>query len=361
MNELYEKKSLNIENHSCANCGANLAFDPKTQRLLCPYCMSSFEVERTSTVQEKSIAELISSAKVWNSTEVIQCTNCGAKEIINKKEIATHCSFCGTTNIVKTSDMVGIKPDGICPFEKTLEEAKSLAKKWVKRKKFAPNSFKKTATIQSLKGTYAPAFCFDCVTQTTYDGRLGENHEKYYTDSQGRRQSQTYTTYFNISGTHNRVFDDLLVHSSATIPYENMLELEPYPTKTCAPYSDKYLAGYTATTYSKDGNSTWKDCQSQVSSIVRGEILAKYDYDVVERFNANTKYTSASFKYTLLPVYVGHHTFKQKNYNFYVNGSTGKISGKAPVSGWKVFFLVLGIAVGIAGLALLGNALGIFK
>ena len=34
--------------------------------------------------------------------------------------------------------------------------------------------------------------------------------------------------------------------------------------------------------------------------------------------------------------------------NFYVNGSTGKVAGKAPVSGWKVAFTVLGIAAAIA-------------
>jgi hypothetical protein len=31
----------------------------------------------------------------------------------------------------------------------------------------------------------------------------------------------------------------------------------------------------------------------------------------------------------------------EPSYNFYVNGSTGKVSGKAPVSGWKVFFTIL--------------------
>jgi len=45
---------------------------------------------------------------------------------------------------------------------------------------------------------------------------------------------------------------------------------------------------------------------------------------------------------------VGHHTFKKKNYNFYVNGSTGKISGKAPKSFWKILFFILGIAGAIA-------------
>lgn len=61
-----------------------------------------------------------------------------------------------------------------------------------------------------------------------------------------------------------------------------------------------------------------------------------------------------TYKYVLLPVYVGHSTWRQKLYNFFVNGETGKVTGKAPVSPLKVLGVVLLCAAAVALLVWLG-------
>lgn len=63
----------------------------------------------------------------------------------------------------------------------------------------------------------------------------------------------------------------------------------------------------------------------------------KYDHDEVDTFEASTTYSNRSFKYLLFPVFVGHHKFRNKIYNFYINGCTGKVSGKSPVSWLKEY------------------------
>ena len=47
----------------------------------------------------------------------------------------------------------------------------------------------------------------------------------------------------------------------------------------------------------------------------------------------------------LLPVWISAYRYRDKAYRFIVNGQTGEVSGEAPVSWWKVFFLGLGILV----------------
>jgi small-conductance mechanosensitive channel len=51
----------------------------------------------------------------------------------------------------------------------------------------------------------------------------------------------------------------------------------------------------------------------------------------------------------LLPVYVGNFTYSKKTYNFFVNGISGKVAGKTPISLLRVLFAVL---MGIFALAL---------
>jgi hypothetical protein len=52
----------------------------------------------------------------------------------------------------------------------------------------------------------------------------------------------------------------------------------------------------------------------------------------------------------LVPVWISSFKYKEKVYQFAVNGQTGKVGGKAPVSAWRVILAILiGIGV-IAGL-----------
>ena len=336
---------------TCPNCGGKASFNPTRQVLECLYCNSVIDVE-TKTASEKTLDVLFKEAKVWNDTEVIKCNNCGCQEVVAKGQISTSCSFCGTNNIVKTSQIGGMKPHGVCPFTKTLQDAKSITTNWVNRKKFAPNAFKKTAKSKDLRGVYSPAFTFDCKTNTTYSGKLGET--EYYTvrGLDGKSETRSRTVTFHISGDYQRTFDDFLVQASSNIPETTLDRLSPFPTGESVEYDEKYLAGYTANTYSKDGKQTWAEGQMKMEARIKKEILRKYDHDRVYYFDAKTGYHDVEFKYLLLPVYIGHHTYKGKNYNFYINGSTGKIDGKAPVSAWKILFLILGI-LGSIGLIVL--------
>lgn len=351
------KDNLKTDEFECPNCGAKVEFDPKSQTLLCSYCNTQVKVNSDENASERQLQELLVNTTVWSDTEVIVCQNCGSKEVISKGEISSKCSFCGTNNVIKTSEIVGMKPHGVCPFEKTITDAEEAVREWKKKKRFLPNSFKKLDTMSAIKGVYVPAFSFDSSTETKYNGRLGER-ESYTVRRNGKTETRTTTRYFNISGDYDRKFDDLLVYATDKIPPVMLTELEPFPTTKSIVYDAKYLAGYTASTYTIDGKKAWENCQTRASQELREEILSKYRHDVVDYFNAETSYFNTSFKYLLLPVYVGHHSYKNKNYNFYVNGSTGKVSGNAPKSGWKIFFFILGI-IGVIALPILLSILGV--
>ena len=347
-----KENKLETNQYKCPSCGAIVEFDPKSQKLKCPYCFTTTEISKNTNVSEQNIDKLLSNTTVWKNAEVIQCANCGAQEIIKDGEFSTNCAFCGANNIVKTTEIVGMTPHGICPFEKSSKDIVSNVKTWVKGRHFAPNAFKKNATICELKGVYSPAFTFDCNTSSKYDGKLGERRTRSVSDGKGGTKTESYTDYFYISGTHAQKFDDLIIHTSKDIPTQYLQELEPFPTTTCAHYDPKFLTGYSANTYAKDGKQTWEDFKVRSTNQIKQGILKKYKHDEVAYLNTETTYSNTSFKYLLLPVYVGHHKYKNKNYNFYINGCTGKVAGKAPVSGWKIFFLILGI-IGIVGLPIL--------
>ena len=348
MEDTQTKEKLSTDHYACPNCGADAKFNPKTQTLSCPYCFSEMVIENTSSIDEQDIENLFENTQVWDDVEIIQCSNCGAKENIQKGQIATHCAFCGTANIVKTTEIVGMTPHGVCPFQFDINKASEYAKKWVKKKRFAPNKFKKSAEAKAISGVYSPAFTFDCETDSVYNGKLGKTKYRTVIGSDGKLRRESYTDYFRISGTHSTVHDDIVVHASGNIPTVMLDDLGNYPTNDSVSYDQRYLAGYIANTYAKNGEQAWAEGKSKIDNIIKQQVLKKYTHDTVASFEAKTNYKNRKFKYLLLPVFIGHHKFKEKIYNFYINGCTGKVSGKAPVSWVKVLFAVLGgiLAVG---------------
>ena len=58
---------------------------------------------------------------------------------------------------------------------------------------------------------------------------------------------------------------------------------------------------------------------------------------------------NTTYKYLLLPVYIGHSEYKKKLYRFYMNGQSGKVWGKTPKSPVRILTAVLlGLAVAAA-------------
>jgi hypothetical protein len=226
-----------------------------------------------------------------------------------------------------------------------LQRAVEAVLKWIKKRFFAPGAFKKSARPEALKGLYNPVFTFDTDTMSTYDGRLG----KYYYTTE-RRNGKTvrvrHTRWFKVHGIYDRTFDDLLIQASEAIPQKSLDRIAPFDTNNGKEYTQDYLSGFSANRYSKDGNQCWKDAQAPINQTLRREILKKYAHDVVDYLNVTTRHLNVTYKYLLLPLYVGHCDYHGKSYNFFVNGFNGKVTGKTPISVLKVGILVL-IAAGL--------------
>ena len=337
----YKKEKLKTQQFSCPNCGGLSVFSPTHQKLKCEYCSSLFDVPSDTLATEQNLNDLLNSNQNWNEAQVVQCKNCGGKQVVNNNGISAICSFCGSTNIVKTEELTGLAPQGVVPFHVEKEEVASLSKKWGKSKFFAPNSFKKQLSPQNINGVYYPVFTFDANTTSTYSGRLYKNYTRTHRDSQGRMHTTTERRYFNIRGTHNQQFDDVIIQASNGISQRYISVLEPFPTNKAIVYNPNFLNGYSALTYSKTGKVCWQEGYENIKNRIRSSILMKYTYSGVSSFNQETNILSVSYKYVLVPLYIGHFTYKNKLYNFYVNGYSGEVTGSAPVSGVKVALVVI--------------------
>lgn len=337
----------------CPTCGANLVYSPMLKKLHCEYCGGNVDIDLTDYAEEVPFDRLTHTYEDWSTeTRIFACSNCGARTIVSRKDIAPVCPYCGAHNIVEQKDLVGLKPNAVLPF---LIDAKTAAEKfkaWARRRFFAPRKYKKSAKAEKIRGNYFPAFTFDSDTFSSYNGRLG----KYYTVTV-RRNGKTYTEqrirYFYISGTYSKFFNDVLIYANRNKDEKTMGKLLPFATDYAQKYNDDFIYGFGASQYEKEGTECWGEAQGKMREYVKNAILAQYTYDIIDSLNINMSFGRVTYKYMLLPVYIGHSKYRKKLYNFFVNGQNGNVAGKTPVSPVKVTALVLLGLLVVVGIGLL--------
>ncbi len=341
VNDFSEEKVVSSVLVKCKNCGANMVFDPNTQSLFCSHCESriSFDDDSVGKEIELSIKHFNDNSNQDDESVVFSCENCNAKIVLNKNQTSTNCPFCGTSHVNKTENLKGIKPNAIIPFNFDGEKAVQFAKKWAKKRLYAPKKFKKNLSAENVKGVYYPSFTFDSYTDSVYDGRIGKTHTRTVGSGKNKRV-ETYTVWRNISGTFYSRFDDVLISAGEKIDQRSIDKLSPFTTNESKQYQENYLLGFLSYHYDKNIETCWDDAKSIIDRNLRSQILSQYSYDKVAYLNVSTKHSNVTFKYLMLPVYIGNFLFRKKRFNFYINGRTGRVVGKTPVSILKVLFTI---------------------
>ncbi|MCL2630965.1 MAG: hypothetical protein FWD49_05540 [Firmicutes bacterium] len=348
------EKATNIS--KCPGCGANIIFDPETCSLKCCFCSNRVDIA-VKPSRNIPINLLRDNDISWaKDTVAFVCNNCGAKEIICKGDISKACSFCGATNVVESSDVSGMRPNAVMPFRITKNTASEKVIAWGKKRIFAPKAFKRSAEPEEMKGIFNPAFTFNTNVFATYHGVLERKKTVTTRGADGKPVTKVVTESFRISGNYKDFYEEVTIQASEKIEQKTINKLLPFETKTAREFEEDYLRGSHASQYTKTGTQCWNEAQRLIENEVKRRILAKYTYSRVVSFSMNLTHSETVYKYVLLPLYVGHCLFKHKLYNFFVNGFTGKVTGKTPLSPIKVSFATfigLALLAGIIALIIL--------
>ena len=351
MQEIPFENEKDTVTSKCDGCGANMVFDPETQMLKCPHCGSVKDFEKSSVVEEIDVLKAFSNGETWkDDSSVYRCENCGAVVVLASGQTATRCPYCETSHVVKSEETAGLKPNAVYPFTVSRQNALEFSKKWAKSKLFAPRKFKKNLSEENFRGVYQPSFTFDSQTRSVYHGRIGKRHTRTVGSGKNRR-TETYIVWRNISGTYDEFFNDVLINGDTTYSQNTLNKISPFNYSDIKVYGDEYLTGYMAKRSDRTVESCWDDAKSLIDGSIRRGILSRYVYDVVSYLNVSTTHQDVTYKYVLLPVYILNYRYGKKLYSVHINGNTGKVAGKSPVSPLRVLVAVL---LGIALVGLIG-------
>lgn len=346
----------------CPQCGGVMDFDPATGNLKCPYCDYEEKI-KVQKKEPKKAAELDfyaaehTASHDWGvEKKTILCKACGAESIYDALQTSAVCPFCGSNQVMEQNEEDTIAPGGVVPFRISDEQASRLFHKWIKRKWFCPKLAKESAKPKRFKGIYLPYWTFDTDTYSSYRGEYGI--DRIYKDKDG--ESRTETHWHQTSGTYEEFINDELVLASKNHDKSILHKLEPFDTENNKSYKPEYIAGFIAERYSVGLKDAWKiamkSIKQKLKENISREIEVEHHADHVRELTLDTDYNNITYKYLLLPVWTSNFKYNEKVYQFMVNGQTGKIAGKTPLSIPKIIIT----AAGVIALLIILYCLGIF-
>ena len=198
-----------------------------------------------------------------------------------------------------------------------------------------------------IQGIYLPYWTFDAHAEADYTGRGGRHRTRTVQNSEGKTVTQVYTEWHRVAGHIRHFFDDILIPATNSLPLEQLEKIADFDTGQIASYGPEYLSGYNSECFSVDLETSHQEARHEMleylESMARNEILSRYDE--ADSIHIQADFREESFKHVLLPVYSTAYMFKDKVYQVLVNGQTGDITGKYPLSPAKIALICAAIAV----------------
>ena len=339
---------------SCANCGAEMKFKPGSNQIKCEYCgYEEFIEQAKSSFEELELEhylKVVGENAFTQTIDLLNCKNCGANQHVEENYKSLNCVYCGEPLIREDVEKEGwILPGAVLPFQLDKKKALGIFKNWVKGIWFAPNNLKRASIdAEGLHGLYLPYWTFDSNLHASYQGERGDY---YYETQRVRTKNGTQTRqvrktrWSRASGTVNGFIDDILINASQKKRRDLPSKIAFWNVKELVPFDSNYLSGFVTEKYTvslKEGHhQSFQEAKKIAYQWIRRDIGG----DTQRIHHADIKLNDETFKHILLPVYISSYRYNGKEYQFYINGQTGTLSGTRPYSFWKILFLVLFILV----------------
>ncbi|MBR4628405.1 MAG: hypothetical protein IKO47_12080 [Ruminococcus sp.] len=340
---------MDAAEYKCPNCNADLKFDPTTQKLTCEYCMSSFTVEYIKSVcakAENSItaAEQQAASDFEEHTSLFHCASCGADIMCDDQQTALFCYYCHNPVILAGKLTGEYKPDKVIGFKLTKEVATDKFKDWIRQRMFVPSGFKSQQQLEKITGLYVPFWVADCDIDADYCA-MGKKIRTWTSGS----YRYTETKEYRVVRKADVFTKGIPADGESKIDDQLMEAIEPFDYKELKDFSMSYLSGFFADKYDVDKAGVFPHIRDRAQKASRNVISASVTgYDAVIPSVNQHNILNTNWQYMMLPVWFMSYKYKDKVYEFAINGQTGKLAGTPPLDVRKLKLFCGGISAAVS-------------
>lgn len=289
----------------------------------------------------------------------LECETCGASLRVEADQRTAVCPYCASPSVVErppSNDRPA--PHFVLGFTMTRESAQGAVKAWLGKRSLFVQSSVKRGTIDAIRGVYTPAYLYSAMAQSRYAAQIGEDYQETETytttDDKGnsvtRTRVVTRTEHRHLEGQHATYVMDVLVVASRAVQNVELEALEPFDLRTMRRYTPAVLSGWVAEEPTM--------AQAECYALARREALEKIGRDLSgfmpgdshHGLTHETRLDHETLELLYVPLWVLaiRHDPREPPFRVLINGQTGAIHGKAPLSWVKIVLAVLLVILLIA-------------
>ena len=348
---------MDIKEYKCPNCSGTVKFDSSAQKLKCPSCDTEFEINALDEYQKDLAAgakdnynwDLSKAGSAWEGKELDDlstgsCPSCGAELMGDQNTIAMVCPCCGNAQIVQKRISGMLKPNCCIPFQLEKKAATEALKKFYQKKRLLPNLFSDQNRINSIQGMYAPFWLFDAKANANVTYRATKTG-RTWSDS---NYNYVRTDHYSVVRGGSLDFEKVPVDGSEKLDDAYMDAIEPFEYKQMKDYQSAYLAGYSAEKYDVSAEKSKERANARIKKSIETEFEKSVTgYTTVKAESSFVNVGSGKVSYSLMPIWILNTKYNAQNFQFMMNGQTGRIVGKLPIDKGKVWKFRLMFMFGI--------------
>ena len=326
-----------VTTYQCPNCGATLQFDPEKQCFACEFCMSEFsEADLLASGAADAAQKEEEEGRAYSdSLQEYVCDNCGAEIVADANTAAAFCLYCHAPILLHGKVSGQMKPHKLIPFKISRDGAEDRFLAFAKKKWFIPRGLFRRGYMEKMEGVYYPFWVTDADTDCHFEAEATRVHR--YTRG---NVEVTETSYYEIHRRGDIHFEDLTTSAISTEDKKMLEGILPFPSEALTDFSMPYLTGFYAKKRDIDREQLYGEVKERMNkyaaTILRGTVSG---YNTVQPRACGVKVKNSHWEYSLMPVWVFAYPVKDKMYQYAMNGHTGKIWGKLPVSAGKLAIL----------------------
>ncbi len=341
------------KNLACSQCGGQTEFNPESQTLRCLFCGFEREIDAQLAADSgEQVLEFVLPTRRghhWAEAQHhLSCQNCAAGSLWPTGQRALRCPFCGSNQLIESQETKTlVDPQVIGPIEVDQKQALKFAENWLGKGWFTPDDLSTSAKDTALRPAYYPFWTFDGTLELHWRCEVNEG-------------SNDNPRWVSRTGVEYKMFDDMLISGSKTVTQAQTEDIGPFKLKEVVEFKPEFLAGWPALTYDIS--------LADATLAARENIIRKFRRTMYRQIlphrqkrNLSTgmhKWSGMTFKYVLLPIWVGTYQYKDQTYSVLINGQSGKVSGGKPrdtaitiATTLSIILTVIAVMIGLAFLA----------
>jgi hypothetical protein len=251
---------------------------------------------------------------------------------------AVECPYCGSHQLISSAETEAlVDPQAIAVMQIEEQDAIRRVQEWFGSGWFAPDDLTKAAKRRILHPAYYPFWTFDGILELHWACEVEEG-------SGGQHQGWVRRT-----GVECELFNDVLIPGLKRLNLKELRKLGPYNLMDVVEFKPEYLAGWPALTYDRPLAKASLMARERVVRDVRRQLHNRVFPGRQKRGlkPGGVNWADMTFKYVLLPLWIGTYHYQGKEYQVIVNGQTGKVSGEKPRDMFKTILIISSVVASL--------------